>query len=371
MQTSTRRGIPYPDLTRGDRPDVPAHIYNLVQRLDVDVVYQQGTDADRGASGHFIQGGRFWWTTDTNRLWYDDGNTWWLATGDISGAIPFTIIDAKGDLIAGAADNQAVRFPVGQNGQILMADNSQSTGLVWTDRVMTYITQPASYASADPPTFVMNIIGVNLTTQLGFGTRVFVLQGGVNKWFIVTGTSYAGGNTQITMYGGTDYVLANAAITQVGFSNAKSPPGFNPDVGKWSVLVYDATNKIVTNPAQKVWVNPGVSITIPIGSWTVGYSCFLKSRYTGGAGEITDFVTLSTTTSTETDHAWTSAIYSGNNDNSATRMGATLFKTRPVFTAAKVTYNMLAYPNDPNCSEIGFYGADGGSTVIHAVCGYL
>jgi hypothetical protein len=371
MQTSARRGIAYPDLTRGDRPDVPRDIYSLVTKVDTSVVYQQGTDAERGASGYFVNGGRFWWSTDTHKLWYDDGNQWWLATGDITGAIPFTIIDAKGDLIAGSADNAAVRMPVGTNGQILMADSSQPSGMVWTDRNITYVNAPCSFNSADPPTYVMNVVGVNLTTLLGFGTRVSVLQGGVTKWFIVTGTGYAGGNTTITMYGGTDYVLQNAAITTVGFSNAKSPPGFNPDINKWSVLVRDDTNRIINNPSQKIWVAPGISITVPIGSWMVGYSAFLKSRYTSGGGEITDFMTLSTTTTTETDKAWTSALYSGNTSNNANRMGTGLSRMRPVYQATKQTYNLLAYPNDPNCSEIGFYGADGGSTVIHAVCGYL
>jgi hypothetical protein len=350
---------------------VPRDIYSLVQKVDVDVVYQQGTDAERGASGYYVNGGRFWWTTDTHKLWYDDGNTWWLATGDITGALPYTIFDAKGDLLAGVADNQGQRLPVGNNGQILVADNSTATGLAWVDRNLTYINAPCSFNSADPPTYVMNVIGVNLTTLLGAATRVYVLQGGVNKWFIVTGTAYAGGNTTLTMYGGTDYALQNAAITTVGFSNSKVPPGFNPDVAKWSVLVYDATNRIVTNPARQVWVAPGISITVPIGSWMVGYSCFLKSRYTSGGGEITDHVTLSTTTSTETDKAWTSTIYTGNTQNSANRMGAGLSRLRPVYQATKQTYNLLAYPNDPNCSEIGFYGADGGSTVVHAICGYL
>jgi hypothetical protein len=42
-----------------------------------------------------------------------------------------TIIDAKGDLIAGSAADTALRLAVGTNGQTLVADSTASTGLKW------------------------------------------------------------------------------------------------------------------------------------------------------------------------------------------------------------------------------------------------
>ena len=77
MDTSTRRGISYPSPDRHDRPDVPLHFKNLVDFLDLDVVYSSGTDAARLASTHYPAGGRLWWATDTHVLWYDDGSSWW------------------------------------------------------------------------------------------------------------------------------------------------------------------------------------------------------------------------------------------------------------------------------------------------------
>ena|SRR5215469_6133999 len=76
MLTSARRQISYPNPDRSDRPDVPNHILNLVNALDVDVVFNIGTDASRTAATHQVGGGRFWWASDTGILWFDDGTAW-------------------------------------------------------------------------------------------------------------------------------------------------------------------------------------------------------------------------------------------------------------------------------------------------------
>lgn len=78
MLTTTRRSISYPNPDRSDRPDIPLHIENVANAADVDVVYNQGTDAARLAAAHQSGGGRFWWATDTMLIWYDDGANWTL-----------------------------------------------------------------------------------------------------------------------------------------------------------------------------------------------------------------------------------------------------------------------------------------------------
>lgn len=76
MLQSARRKISYPNPDRSDRPDVPAHILNLVSALEVDVVFTIGLDSDRAASTHQVGGGRLWWSNDTGSLWWDDGAAW-------------------------------------------------------------------------------------------------------------------------------------------------------------------------------------------------------------------------------------------------------------------------------------------------------
>lgn len=51
------------------------------------------------------------------------------ATADA--AVPKSLVDAKGDLIAATADNTPARLAVGTNGHVLTADSAEATGLKW------------------------------------------------------------------------------------------------------------------------------------------------------------------------------------------------------------------------------------------------
>lgn len=54
-----------------------------------------------------------------------------VATEAGAGNIPATIVDAKGDLIAGTAADTVARLAVGTNGFVLTADSAETTGLKW------------------------------------------------------------------------------------------------------------------------------------------------------------------------------------------------------------------------------------------------
>ena len=57
-------------------------------------------------------------------------------------------IDAKGDLLAGTADNTIGRVAVGSNGQVLVADSAQSTGLKWATASSGKIAQVVTATTA-------------------------------------------------------------------------------------------------------------------------------------------------------------------------------------------------------------------------------
>lgn len=61
---------------------------------------------------------------------YLDGVTSAIQT-QLNGKVAATVVDAKGDLLVGSADNTVARLQVGTNGQALLADSSTATGLAW------------------------------------------------------------------------------------------------------------------------------------------------------------------------------------------------------------------------------------------------
>lgn len=91
----------------------------------------------------------------------DAANTITIAASGSGGSgIPATTVDAKGDLIAGTANDTVARRSVGTDGQALLADSAQTTGLSWG------APAPAthSHGAADITS------GTIATAQLGSGT---------------------------------------------------------------------------------------------------------------------------------------------------------------------------------------------------------
>lgn len=64
-------------------------------------------------------------------------------------AINKTLIDAKGDLIAGSAADTAARLAVGANGYALVADSTQTTGLTYKNLVPDQTSNSGKYLTTD------------------------------------------------------------------------------------------------------------------------------------------------------------------------------------------------------------------------------
>ena len=94
------------------------------------VVHGRGTTAAKPAAAAANEGYLYFDTTLV-RMERSNGATWDVVEGTSAETLPVTIIDAKGDLIAGTAADTAARLAVGTNGHVLTADSTMSTGLKW------------------------------------------------------------------------------------------------------------------------------------------------------------------------------------------------------------------------------------------------
>jgi hypothetical protein len=98
---------------------------------------------------------------DTNAVEVYDGSNW--VSSDDPNAIQNTIVDAKGDLITATAADTPARLAVGSNGDTLVANSAESTGLAWAGN---YAAGKNKIINGD---FAINQRGFTSTTSSGYG----------------------------------------------------------------------------------------------------------------------------------------------------------------------------------------------------------
>jgi len=193
-----------------------------------------------------------------------------------------------------------------------------------------------TYASADDPTYTFTVAG-DLSTKYSVGMRIKLTQT-TEKYFIITKVVYSSPNTTITVYGGTDYDLSSATITDNYYSYSKSPFGFPTNPDKWFLELRDTSDQTQSTPTNGTWYNIGsLSIDIPIGSWKVEYSCVVNPFTAGGATGIFQETSLSTSNSSVTDLDFLTLTAA----SSVTEVNQTIYKTKNLTTTSKTTYYLI------------------------------
>jgi hypothetical protein len=163
---------------------------------------------------------------------------------------PSAVVQAKID-----TEGNIRYSPTTETGWVLVSDT-------WYDASTSSITVPSGAAS-----------------RYSVGMKIRIKQTSY-KYFFITKVE----DTTLTVWGGTDYTVADADITEAHFSMMKSPLGFPMDPAKWSITSSSFTQQIVSDPAYNLAYNPNnITITVPIGSWKISlknniYSNRIASR---------------------------------------------------------------------------------------------
>lgn len=211
---------------------------------------------------------------------------------------------------------------------------------------------------ADAPTFVMTT-GDDLTGLVPLGARFRCVQATAVVYGIVTAVA----SSSLTIYGGTDYTLADEAISSAEFSIAKVPVGFNADPAKWTESIVDTSDRTQASATADTFYNPGsLSLDVPIGAW--------RLRWEGQIGASTTARTHAAASSSAT--AVSDAALEASADFApSTFYSAGVGREMPLLLAAKTTYYLIiSTPTDG--VTVGFYASTGkGSTVLRAICVYL
>lgn len=231
-----------------------------------------------------------------------------------------------------------------------------------------------TYASADDPTYTFIVAG-DYTGIYSVGMRIKLTQT-TAKYFIITAVNYSSPNTTVTIYGGTDYDLANATITSPQYSPMKAPYGFPMSPAKWTQEKTDTSRRQQSNPTNLTWYNLGTTnsqLSIPIGLWLVSWYACLGTSGMASDGEISVNGTLSNANNTELSKAYSSGWYGRYIKPGAGGGGITvgLQRSFPLEVASKTTFYLNANQYSSAAqTDLSVFGNEQ-TTVIRAVCAYL
>lgn len=234
-----------------------------------------------------------------------------------------------------------------------------------------------AFGAADAPTFTMTAAG-DRTAEVWVGCRIKLTHAAAVKYFIVTAVAYAGGTTTVTLYGGTDYVLAAGAISLVNVSSAKAPSGFPLDPIKWTQEYESAANAEQTAPTGATWYNVGAnSLVVPIGAWTLEYRATLYCN-TNNQNSFNCWAkaTLSTANNSESDPDFSEMFLPYFSSAASLGHRSSVGRSKDVLLAGKTTYYLNArMPSGDGTTAanvVGFYASDLFAKIrITARCAYL
>jgi hypothetical protein len=142
--------------------------------------------------------------------------------------ISATIVDAKGDLIAGSAADTAARLAVGSNGHVLTADSAQTLGVKWAAAAGGGGVTEDSYVEF---TSLVSITATTEATSTTIVTAAAVTAAGGVKYCVefyspqaITGTNASPAYLNISLWDGSTVLGRIASVSHADASNPVSTP---------------------------------------------------------------------------------------------------------------------------------------------------
>jgi len=176
--------------------------------------------------------------------------------------IPQAIIAAKGDLLAGSANDTVVVLTVGSNGQYLKADSSTASGLTWADAGDVTLTGTQTLTNK---TLTSPVLGGITTTASGN-----LVVEPATKILEIRGSGATVGQIQLNCpVNSHGQIIASQPHSEAA-TNTLTLPGGNTIGNGNAILVSDTgiqtlTNKTLTNP---ILVAPEERLTVTAASAT-------------------------------------------------------------------------------------------------------
>jgi hypothetical protein len=209
-----------------------------------------------------------------------------------------------------------------------------------------------------------------VTAKYQAGMRVKYTQSATVKYgMIAVVGAFDSEVTNITIYGGTDHTLANAAISAIFYTYVKAPIGFNCDPAKWTQTFTDTTNRSQSSPTASTWYNVGsLQLDIPIGAWSVEYFAQFRASK-ASAVPIDAEVTLSTANNSESAISMSAYFVTGGASGTAI-VEAKAHMRRALTLAAKTTYYLNMNTGTSGAASVNTMGGNS-TTIIRAVYALL